>query len=528
MPSLVVFPLLTLAAVAFVILSLAVSKLNRRIRSLEAAERTLEHEFAAARAKASEMEAAQQFLARFVRELPPVVHGLLLSGGGRNIPGLLLGAVTRMVEPRRTVIAVRRRPAETDPDRHMRMAVAAVYPEGFLDLGHEIRIGTGEVGYAAELQRVMDRKDFDGQQPHMRKKLREETSGGFQPDLVAPMVVDEEVVGVVAVEGVKRRASDLKDALRLLAQVGAIAVHTQARYTEMKATASIDGLTGAFNKRYLTHRLAEELTRVLEESKTLSVFLFDVDHFKRYNDQNGHVAGDRLLQALAKLVQDNLRRNTIFGRYGGEEFLVVFPDTKREQALAAAENIRAAIAAYPFTHAAGQPLGYVSISGGVAACPLDERNAVGLVRAADEALYRAKRSGRNRVLAHEPVYLGDQALEPLAPAGEAFDPLKRAALELRARLEAPAAQLVALEPGDTPPPGTLLSLAAITPPTGIPSLATVHEALNKALEAAGAASEAKAPADRKADAPETTAAAPELSPGDTPRALPAPDKAKSA
>jgi diguanylate cyclase (GGDEF)-like protein len=526
MPSLVAFALLTLAAVPFVILSLAVSKLNRRIRTLEAAERTLEHEFAAARAKASEMEAAQQFLARFVRELPGVVHGLLLSSGGRNIPGLLLSAITRMVEPRRAIVAVRRRPAETDPDRHTRLAVAAVYPEGFLELGHEIPIGTGELGYAAEEQRVMDRKDFDAQQPHMRKKLREETSGGFQPDIVAPMVVDQEVVGVVAVEGLKRRASDVRDALRLLAQVGAVSVHTQARYTEMKATASVDGLTGAFNKRYLTHRLAEELTHALEESKPLSVFLFDVDHFKRYNDQNGHVAGDRLLQSLAKLVQDNLRRNTIFGRYGGEEFLIVFPNTKREQAMAAAENVRAAIAAYPFAHAASQPLGYVSISGGVAECPLDERNAVGLVRAADEALYRAKRSGRNRVLAHEPVYLGDQALEPVAPAANTFDPLQRAAMELRARREAPAAQLVALEPGDTPQPGTLLSLAAITPPAGIPSLAMVYEALNDALQKAGASPETPAASDATTEAPE--AAAPASESGDTPRSLPAPDKAKSA
>jgi diguanylate cyclase (GGDEF)-like protein len=244
------------------------------------------------------------------------------------------------------------------------------------------------------------------------------------------------------------------------------------------------------------------------------VFLFDVDHFKRYNDQNGHVAGDRLLQSLAKLVQDNLRRNTIFGRYGGEEFLIVFPDTRREQAMAAAENIRAAIAAYPFAHAESQTMGCVSISGGVAECPLDERNAVGLVRAADEALYRAKRSGRNRVLAHEPVYLGDVALEPVAPGGEAFDPLKRAAIELRARLEAQP-QLVALEPGDTPQPGTLLSLAAITPPAGIPSLASANEALNKALEAAGAAPPAE---DAKLPAPDDH----------TPTGLPVPNKAKSA
>ena len=87
----------------------------------------------------------------------------------------------------------------------------------------------------------------------------------------------------------------------------------------MKATATIDGLTGTFNKRYLTHRLAEEATHALDQASSVCVFIFDVDHFKTYNDQNGHVAGDRLLQSLAKLVQDHLRRETVFGRYGGEE-----------------------------------------------------------------------------------------------------------------------------------------------------------------------------------------------------------------
>jgi diguanylate cyclase (GGDEF)-like protein len=224
----------------------------------------------------------------------------------------------------------------------------------------------------------------------------------------------------------------------------------------MKATAAIDGLTGIFNKRYLTQRLAEETTRALEESAHAALFMFDVDHFKVYNDQNGHVAGDRLLQSLARLVQDNLRRDTVFGRYGGEEFLIIFPNLRREQAMAAAENIRKAIAAYTFAHAGAQPLGCVSISGGVAECPLDGRNAVGLVRAADEALYRAKRAGRNRVLGHEPVYIGEKALNP----------------------------------DHTPEPGTLLALAMITPPQGVPSLAAAlrnPEALTVALEAAAEA-----------------------------------------
>ena len=183
-----------------------------------------------------------------MRELPHVVHELHSTAGARQIPSLLLGSMTRLLEPKKALVAVRRRAVEIDQDRHMRLVVAAAYPAGWIEVGDEIRIGQGEIGFAAEVQRVLDRRDFENQHAHVRKRLRDETPPGCQPDVVAPMIFKEEVVGVIAVEGGRQPS---KDALRLLAQVGAVAVHTQARYVEMKATASIDGLTGVFNKRYL-------------------------------------------------------------------------------------------------------------------------------------------------------------------------------------------------------------------------------------------------------------------------------------
>ena len=477
-------PFVTLAAAALVALAVLAgrhSALKAAMRALDSRAATVEKELAAARRQAAQAEADQQFLARFVRELPLIAHELHAGAGGRQIPKLLLGAVVRMLEPRKAVIAVRRRPAESDPDRHLRLAVAATSPEGCMALGAEIPIGHGEIGYAADAQRVMDRRDFESQPPPTRKRLRDETDPGCLPDIVAPMVFNEEVVGVIAVEGLKRGLAEAKDALRLLAQVGAVSVHTQARYTEMKATASIDGLTGVFNKRYLTHRLAEEMRKAQDEVSSLSVFIFDVDNFKHYNDSNGHVAGDRLLQRLAKLVMENVRKDTIFGRYGGEEFLVIFPGAKRAQALAAAENVRQAIAAHEFPFGFDQPLGVISVSGGVAECPVDGIDAATLVRAADEALYQAKRSGRNRVLAHEPTYLGgDEAQMPL-PIDEDDDSRRRAALgqaptlgtagaavTLAADVTPPRGTRVAAD--FTPTPGTLLAIASVTPANGVSRL----------------------------------------------------------
>ncbi len=436
---------------ALVVLAGRHSSLKAAHRSLEARGAAAEAELAAARRKAAQAEADQQLLTRFVRELPHIAHELHAGTGGRQIPRLLLGAVLRLLEPRKVVIAVRRRPAESDPDRHLRLAVAATSPEGCMKIGAEIPIGQGEIGYAADLQRVMDRRDFESQPPSTRKRLRDETDPGCQPDIVAPMVFNDEVVGVIAVEGLRRSPTAARDALRLLAQVGGVSVHTQARYTEMKATASVDGLTGIFNKRYLTHRLAEEMHRTLDQVSVLSVFIFDVDNFKHYNDRNGHVAGDRLLRGLAKLVQENLRKDAVFGRYGGEEFLVILPETKRAQALAAAENVRRAIAAHEFPFGFDQPLGVISVSGGVAECPLDGRDAATLVRAADEALYQAKRAGRNRVLAHEPTYLGgDEAQMPPSIEGQR-DARERAAIG-QAPVIGAAGVAVALAADATPLP----------------------------------------------------------------------------
>jgi diguanylate cyclase (GGDEF)-like protein len=360
--------------------------------------------------------------------------------------------------------------------------VAAVSPEGCLPVGTEIGIGRGEIGYATEVQRVMDRRDFEGQTPPVRKLLRDETPPQLKPDIVAPMIFNEEVVGVIAVEGLKRGTAEAKDALRLLAQVGAVSVHTQAKYTEMRATASVDGLTGIFNKRFLTHRLAEEMGRARDRLSGVSVFLFDLDHFKHYNDRNGHVAGDQLLQRLSRLVQENVRKDTVVGRYGGEEFLVIFPGARRAQALAAAENVRQAIASHEFPFGSDQPLGFVSISGGVAEYPIDGSEATTLVGAADEALYRAKSAGRNRVLAHEPTYLGgEEALLPM-PAQDRDEAEGRLALGQAPAVgaEGEAVALVGVEdaadPGlqaaadFTPVPGTLFSIASVTPAAGIPRL----------------------------------------------------------
>ena len=159
-----------------------------------------------------------------------------------------------------------------------------------------------------------------------------------------------------------------------------------------------DGLTGLFNHRHFKDVLGIELTRAERYDRPLCMLMLDVDHFKNYNDTHGHPAGDEVLKALADIIKSRLRDVDISARYGGEEFAILLPETDRKAGTLVAENIRAQVEIYPFQGRESQPLGKVTVSLGVAEFPADCGDASSLVEKSDEALYRAKSEGRNRVV----------------------------------------------------------------------------------------------------------------------------------
>ena len=158
-----------------------------------------------------------------------------------------------------------------------------------------------------------------------------------------------------------------------------------------------DGLTGLYNHRYFQEFLATELARSQRYGRVFSLVMLDVDFFKHYNDTQGHLEGDRLLCALAQLLKECVRKSDVVARYGGEEFIAVLPETTREGALIFAEGLRQRIAEYAFPHRETQPLGSVTVSLGVSTYPQDGTDGPTLINCADQALYRAKRQGRNVV-----------------------------------------------------------------------------------------------------------------------------------
>ncbi|MEQ6340555.1 MAG: diguanylate cyclase [Gammaproteobacteria bacterium] len=175
-------------------------------------------------------------------------------------------------------------------------------------------------------------------------------------------------------------------------------IELEMKNAELQRLSSLDGLTGIGNRRRFDEYLEQEWLRAARDGNILSLILIDIDHFKAYNDNYGHQGGDECLRKVAQTLDATLKRaGDVVARYGGEEFAVVLPDTDAGGAALIAEKLRASVDALGFAHAHSKTTDHVTISLGVAGIvPRDGGNPADLVKIADEALYEAKESGRNR------------------------------------------------------------------------------------------------------------------------------------
>jgi diguanylate cyclase (GGDEF)-like protein len=178
------------------------------------------------------------------------------------------------------------------------------------------------------------------------------------------------------------------------------------RVTLLEKESITDPLTGLYNRRYLDRRLKEEFSRAKRYKTPLSILLVDIDHFKSVNDTHGHQAGDLVLSYLAKLTLNAVRTSDIAARYGGEELLVIAPNTAESAAGALAERLRQHIENHELVltrDPGNRQVVRITVSVGVAVVDGEMEKAQQLVQQADEALYRAKKEGRNRVVVHKAV-----------------------------------------------------------------------------------------------------------------------------
>ena len=192
----------------------------------------------------------------------------------------------------------------------------------------------------------------------------------------------------------------VKLASRLRANNATVSQNVQKR-RQYERAAMFDGLTGIHNRRWLDETLHRMVRRQEGGGGKLSVSLIDIDHFKSFNDTYGHAAGDHVLTVVANALAANLRPTDLVARFGGEEFVIIFPDTSLDQARIAAERVRAAVATEDLTMPDGTELPHVTISMGVSQFELGQ-SVPDFLKVADLAMYRAKQAGRNRVMVGHP------------------------------------------------------------------------------------------------------------------------------
>lgn len=279
-------------------------------------------------------------------------------------------------------------------ERKDHVVVRSTY--GFADdnvIGMSFERNEGIVGIVGDSGEPLVIPDTAGDERYLHYKGKHLTDGSFA---CVPLKLHGRLVGMFNV--LRPRAGSISDGdvqlLRSLASYTALAIANAEATMQLRALSVTDELTGLANRRLLMERLGREVERTRRAERPLSALMLDLDHFKKVNDELGHARGDEVLRAVARAVMDQVRRIDTVGRYGGEEFVVLLPESPKAHALVVAEKLRAAI---HDLHPAGLAL---TVSIGVAAMPDDATAAADLIEAADRALFAAKRAGRDRVVSY--------------------------------------------------------------------------------------------------------------------------------
>ncbi len=269
------------------------------------------------------------------------------------------------------------------------------HPEVFLNLHKDMKVGDCLCGFAAKTGEIVISNNSDKDCRHTIC-YPEMTPHGH---IIIPLKARDKVVGVLYLYLPTDFGID-ESRLKLFTSIGnqiGVAIDNSRLYEETKKFSLHDPLTGLANRRLMDIMIEKSLARVRRFKTSLSVIMLDIDHFKKYNDTYGHTAGDNLLVQVAKLILKMTRQIDLAVRYGGEEFLVLLPETELTRASEVAERIRKTVE--------GKTV--VTISLGVSSYHKGIEKEEDLIKKADEALYKAKQKGRNRVEISEQLTIND-------------------------------------------------------------------------------------------------------------------------
>lgn len=284
-------------------------------------------------------------------------------------------------------------------DRREELQVKAAY--GFEDeeaiLRTTFKKGEGITGLVAEVARKIYIKDTSREGRFLHYKGEEPTRPSSF--LSIPLVYKDDVMGVINFARVGRSSFSSQDIkkLSLVSSQIALAIANAQLYTRTRELSVRDELTGINNRRYFQQMLQMEWKRAVRFHRTISLIMLDVDHFKMYNDTFGHLQGDKVLKRIGGLLKSNLREVDTVARFGGEEFIMLLPDTDKRGAIVVAEKVRLLMEGERFLTDDRDETRRVTISVGLSTYPDDVGDMDDLIDHADIALYRAKENGRNRI-----------------------------------------------------------------------------------------------------------------------------------
>lgn len=269
-----------------------------------------------------------------------------------------------------------------------------------LDWKGTIRLAADEgiLGMSLEHKTIITHEDFLTSRTKWPTGIHSLEKNGISPDFVAPVMMNGNVVGVLVVASSIVQSRDEIPFVSMIAELLGNAYKHTTEIESVEHSASIDPLTKLFTRGHFAQRFEMEIRRAKNYAHPLSVFLLDIDHFKNVNDTHGHSAGDLILVKLGEILRQSVRSSDISARFGGEEFVVLMMSAGKEQALNMAENVRTIVESAEFRIPGLQSPLNVTISGGVATYPADGDSTTDLLRKADESLYKAKQTGRNRIV----------------------------------------------------------------------------------------------------------------------------------
>ena len=278
-----------------------------------------------------------------------------------------------------------------DDGKHIRILVS--YNMGSDNVGDSIELGQGLMGYVVQtkqIEMIENYKNWTGRLETYRENKIYAVIG-------APLMIGNRILGVIGIMNSDRKrkfSSAEKDLMRLFSQQAAIAVENAKLFEEKERQARVDITTEIYNRRGLLELGKRELDRAHRYERPLAAMMVDIDRFKLVNDTYGHPIGDLVLKELAELLETNVRTIDILGRYGGEEFVILLPETTPDRAFEIAERLRKSIANHIFTPERHKL--HITISVGVAFSTGENNGLIDLIKRADDAMYKSKRAGRNR------------------------------------------------------------------------------------------------------------------------------------